>query len=389
MRKRSTTRRVLRVFLSIVIAVVLAFVALVAYFLLLGQQSAWAQQTRIEELREAPRAAGLAWTESADHSISEERPYDELRVVATHNSYALQPSWLQRAVIDLVDPGEGALLKYEHAPLWDQLEAGIRSFELDVRWNGTDFGVSHVPLVANRSTVPDFALALEEIKIWSDRHPGHLPISVMVEPKSDYMFLDPTLKNFDAAAWDAFDATLTDGLGEKLFTPDDLRDHVRSESNNLRSESNNLGSESSNLGSESSTLRDAVRATGWPRIGEMRDSVLFFLSDNEQVREQYLEGHEALAGRSMFTSSQTPAGDAVFAVRDDPRVAAIGHDVAERVVVRTRADADLTHSEALTHAAFASGAQILSTDFPPSEPQQGTGYFFALTGGALVQVGDR
>ncbi len=325
---------------------VLAFAALVSHFAIIGGDSERVQLQRMERLNADERAP----VASGDTHEFDGLRYDELQVIGSHNSYNLAPSWLQTEVIRLVEPSEAPALQYDHAPLTEQLDAGIRSFEIDVRWDGERFHAVHVPLVGNRSTSPDVALALEEIAIWSARHTDHLPISVMIEVKNDYTFLDPALRDFDAQAADALDELLSEKLGERLLTPGELGDGA------------------------------------WPTVGELRDRVLFFFDDNERVRELSLDGHPGLAGRSVFTSSKTGAPDARFVVLNDPRDPAIDAARAAGVIVRTRADADLATDPSVRDAALSSGANIVSTDFPPSEPQAGTGYTTAFPGGALVRA---
>lgn len=325
---------------------VLAFAALASSFAMEGSLSARDQAARMEQLRaadDAPRA-------SDDTRDYDDLPYDRLQVIATHNSYALRPTWLQTQVIGLVEPAEAPALQYDHQTLTEQLDAGIRSFELDVRWDGRGFTMVHVPLVANRATAIDFALGLDEIALWSALNTGHLPISIMVELKGDYMFLDPNLRPWDADAFAALDATVTDALGSRLFAPADRGD------------------------------------AGWPTVGDMRDRVLLFFGDNESARETYLALHPTGATLVAFTSSQTGAADAHFAVVDDPRGPLIRALTADGVIVRTRGDANLLTDPAERDAAFASGAQIVSTDFPPSEPQESTGYVAAFPGGVIVRA---
>lgn len=339
-------KKALRIAGVVVGVLVLAFAALVSHFAIIGGDSVREQAARMEQLRGIEIEPPLV---SDTHEFDELR-YDELQVVATHNSYNLTPTWLQTEVIRLVEPSEADALQYAHATLTEQLDAGIRSFELDARWDGERFWSVHVPLVGNRATAPDLALGLEEIALWSARNPGHLPLSIMVEVKFDYTFLDPRLQEFDATAADALDALVAEQLGERLFSPDELGDG------------------------------------DWPTVGELRDRVLLYFGNNERVRELSLDGHPGLAGRSIFTSSKTGAADARFAVVDDPRDPLVAELLADGVIVRTRADADLVTGASQRDAAFASGSQIISTDFPPSAPQEGTGYLVAFSGGSLVRA---
>ncbi|WP_029252240.1 Ca2+-dependent phosphoinositide-specific phospholipase C [Paraoerskovia marina] len=348
------SRRVLIAVAGVLGAAVMLTGALVLYLLAQGWTSASAQTQRLDDAR--AEVAGLAdgevaaWTDPAgDATVSDHLAYDDLQVIGTHNSYVEEPTWLQLQLIGLVEPASKSTLRYGHDPLWDQLEDGVRSIEWDVRDHGDRFSMAHVPLVANRGTSPDLELALEELGLWSSSHPDHLPVSLMVEFKKDYAFLDPSLQAFDADSYDRWDALLEESLGEALFTPDDLRGSAPSP-------------------------RDAVETTGWPTVGELRGRILVFAWDDEEVREQYLAGHENLRGRAMFTSSRTGGSDAVFAVHDDPHDAAIADAAAAGIVVRTRTDADLDVGGDDLAAALASGANILSTDFPASEADPVSGY---------------
>lgn len=76
--------------------------------------------------------------------------------------------------------------------------------------------------------------------------------------------------------------------------------------------------------------------------------------------------------------------DARFAVIDGPDDPLLADALAAGVIVRTRADADLEIDPARHDVAMASGAQIISTDFPPSEPRD-HGYRVEFPGGVLVQ----
>ena len=150
---------------------------------------------------------------------------------------------------------------------------------------------------------------------------------------------------------------------EELITPDDVR-------------------------GDATTLNEAVTTTGWPTVGASRGKVLFFLDNGGHVHERYLAGRAALEGRAAFTSAAA-VGDADRAMvkRNDPLDDAIDDDVAAGYLVRTRADADLieswTNDTGPREAAFASGAQIVSTDFPATK-RVATGY--AVTFGQPVEV---
>ncbi len=75
---------------------------------------------------------------------------------------------------------------------------------------------------------------------------------------------------------------------------------------------------------------------------------------------------------------------------DDPRDANIPRLVKAGYFIRTRADSGLRtkgpRPAARRTAAFASGAQIVSTDFPPGEAQAQTGFVVEFEGAPPSQV---
>jgi hypothetical protein len=318
-----------------------------------------AQKARLEALRAAPPAASASL--AADLALPDSAGFGRLRLLATHNSYRRAAGPVRLFYIGLVEPAWPARLAYSHPPLYDQLEAGLRSFELDLRVRGQGFALAHVPLVDDRSHEPDFALALEELALWSDRNPGHVPIVLLLELVDDYSFLDPALRPWDGPALDRLDAALRAGLGRRLVEPDELR-------------------------AGAASLFEAVRR-GWPELGSLRGRFLAILHKDEAYRALYTAGRPSLEGRAMLDCAPLPSPDASADVLNDPvgDARAIRAESAEGILVRTRADADLVHSPALLAAALDSGARIVSTDFPPGRPAA-DGYVAALPGGRTMDL---
>ncbi|MDQ3106750.1 MAG: phosphatidylinositol-specific phospholipase C1-like protein, partial [Actinomycetota bacterium] len=133
---------------------------------------------------------------------------DEIQVLAAHNAYHLEgePALLQAITDNL--PELTPTIEYSHPTLTEQLDLGLRSFELDVFEDpdGGRFGapkaqellglapidpvmqepgfkVFHIQEVDYRSTCLTFVGCLEELEAWSGAHPGHLPINVQIEAK--------------------------------------------------------------------------------------------------------------------------------------------------------------------------------------------------------------
>jgi hypothetical protein len=352
--------RVLRI-LAILAASALAFVAVsIAYFSLGRASDFAAQRQRVAALRSSPpaRAATLA----SDLALPDDASLSSLRYLATHNSYRRSSDPLRLLFIGLVEPSWPAKLAYSHPSLTEQLDSGIRSFELDVRPRKGGFVLAHVPLVDDRTDEPDLALALEELALWSDRNPGHVPLVVILELTSEYAFLDPALRPWDSQALDRLDAALRAGLGPRLLAPDELRDGAP-------------------------TLSAALLGRGWPSLGASRGRIMVVLHENEALRRLYIEGAPSLEGRAMLDCAPPGSPDEAVAILNEP--IADGAEIAVRsargVLVRTRADADLVRGPELLAAALASGARIVSTDFPPGRPAP-DGYVAALPGGRALDL---
>jgi len=321
---------------------ILAIAIPVVHGLWLAQDDLDSQRARVAALSDRPIAGWIDPAIAPD--VPEETPIDRLQFIASHNSYVLEPTGLQLFVIDLVEPGTAATLRYGHEDLTTQLEHGVRAFELDPRNTGRRFTNSHVPLVANRSNAPDFELALRELDLWSDAHPGHAPIFVQLELKEDYRFLDPFSGAWDVEAVERLDEVVGDALGEKLITP------------------------------------EAVAARGgWPTLAEARGRFLVYTDNNSDAAFEAL----GTGGSSVFVGRED--GSAAFAIRNDPRDDDIAFLAATGVIVRTRADADLTTEGGGREAALGSGANLITTDFPPGEPGPG-GYIVRFDGGATVRL---
>jgi hypothetical protein len=217
-----------------------------------------------------------------------------------------------------------------------------------------------------------FVGCLEQLAAWSDEHPKHLPILIMLETKQDPIpdplglgFVTPL--PFDAAALDGVDAEIRSVFdASRLITPDDVR------------------------GGHAS-LEQAILDRGWPTLLEARGRFLFALLNRGAILDAYVAEHPALAGRVMFVNSAPGRVDASFFNRDSALVD--GDEIQELVragyLVRTRADIDTlearTGDTALQAAAFASGAQFVSTDYVVADPDFDADYTAAVPGGFLAR----
>jgi len=220
------------------------------------------------------------------------------------------------------------------------------------------FKVLHVQDLDFMTTCETFIGCLTVIKQWSDAHPGHVPILILVEAKDDDFSAIGlvTPAPIGSLELDALDAEIRTVLPPRqIITPDEVR-------------------------GRRATLEEAIRTDGWPTLGATRGRVLFALDNEDAKRDAYVAGHPSLRGRVMFTSSRPPAPEAAFVKLNDPLAdyELIRRLAAEGFIVRTRADADTvqarTGDTAQRDAALASGAQLVSTDYPVPDPRFGSGY---------------
>lgn len=279
----------------------------------------------------------------------------------THNSYHLRSP--------LYPNGPPRDFDYEHAPIPVQLaEQGVRKFELDVYWDWTGFfRVHHVNYFDQATSCETLVLCLEQLRDWSLAHPNHHPIFVFVEPKG---FFDPesplTISDEPiTGTYDDLDAEIRSVLApaggiDLLVTPDEVR-------------------------GAHATLRDAILTDGWPTLRTTRGRFVFVMLDEGADRDGYAEGRPSLEGRAMFVTSSEGRADAAAFKVDGP---VGGFDRIQRLVslgyvVRTRSDAGRegqANDRSRLDAALASGAQILSTDYPVPEIL-GNGYWVEIPGG--------
>jgi hypothetical protein len=322
---------------------------------------------------------------------------NDLTAVGTHNSYKLAIPDAELQAMIAVNPGAVAL-DYSHRPLAEQLDAGARQIEIDVlndpqggryarplsalgqpgqgapvsaafaeAMARPGFKILHMPDVDFRSTCLTFVACLTQIRDWSRAHPDHAPILIMLNAKTGGASMPGgTIPlDFDAAAWDALDAEVRSVFdAERLITPDQVQ-------------------------GRHATLREGVLAGGWPRLGEARGKVFFALDEGPEKVASYRGARRSLEGRVFFVNTDEASPAAAYLTLNDPvgEQARIRAAVRAGFIVRTRADADTaaprTGDVMQRSAAFASGAQYVSTDYMWADPRF-PAYQVRLTGGAAA-----
>jgi Phosphoinositide phospholipase C, Ca2+-dependent len=307
---------------------------------------------------------------------------NETQVIGTHNSYHRELSKSERAAHDSFY-GNAAVydgfLAYSHATLPNQLSRqGVRGLELDLfpdpagglyanpllrqrlasgpltepDWYRPGIKVLHTADLDFNSTCVRLVSCLRLVRRWSGQNPAHVPLLIMLELKGTDPIAGPaggvTVPPWDGAALDALDREIRSVFDpDEVLTPDDVRRRGQ-------------------------TLRRSVLRRGWPTLGEARGQVVF-LMDNEPgpIRTAYSAGRPSLQRRVLFTNAEPGAPDAAFVKRNEPTGAnlrQIQRLVRDGFLVRTRSDVPLgtvtSGDETQLRAALASGAQLVSTDFP-------------------------
>jgi hypothetical protein len=299
---------------------------------------------------------------------------NDLQTVGTHNSYKVAIPAPELAMIRAKSEDGARSLDYSHLPLAQQLDLGMRQLEIDFLYDpvgsryahpllpqksgvaydatGMDkpgFKVLHMPDVDVRSHCATFILCLTQIRDWSDAHPEHVPILIMMNAKDGKASTEGgvTPLPYDPAAFDALDAEIRSVFGpDHLITPDDVRGTAK-------------------------ILRAGVLAGGWPTLDAARGKVFFTLDESPAKVEVYMRGHASLEGLPIFVNAISEDADhAAYLTLNDPvkQFDRIQADVKAGFIVRTRADDSTTEARSNDHTRFekalASGAQYISTDYP-------------------------
>ena len=325
---------------------------------------------------------------------------NQLQSMGTHNSYKEAIPEVEMALIRERLPKVAPTLDYSHRSLAEQLDKGARQLELDpsddpqgglystpvARKILSERGVAlpdydlsvmsrpgikviHVADIDYRSHCLLFTDCLKQVKAWSDAHPDHTPILMMINPKSSGI---PWAGAAKVLPWgkDAFtrmDAEIRSVFSDdQLITPDDVRGNH-------------------------ATLREAVTSGGWPKLGEARGKLIFTIDLSPEANKPYAEGHPSLKGRVAFMTTFPDAPEAAYFTMNEPekQQAEIQSLVKQGFLIRTRADADTLEARENTtarrEAALASGAQFISTDYLWPDERFPGGYTATLPENAITR----
>lgn len=272
-----------------------------------------------------------------------------------------------------INPAAAQSLEYEHLPLSEQLDLGLRNLELDVFHDptGGKYGnpkslgmlpegslfdakkellepglkLFHVQDLDVQSHHLLFKNALLELKNWSNLHPDHHPVFVLINAKDGQVPMTVSPLSFSGSALDSIDLEVRTYLGmDKLITPDQVRGEFES-------------------------LEKAVLAGNWPELDAVRGKFLFVLDENEEKIRRYLTEKPELKNAVLFVNLKEGNPEAGFRIINDPiaNESYIQNLVRKGYIIRTRADSDTKEARTGDYSKFAkamsSGAQVISTDY--------------------------
>jgi Phosphoinositide phospholipase C, Ca2+-dependent len=338
---------------------------------------------------QAGQGCARAWLDANLH-------LNEVQTVGTSESYKLRPSSSMLGLIRMGSAEDAHELDFAEPPIAAQLNMGARSLEFDVAndpkgglyshpagemmamelvsdkyihdMSPPGFKVIHILDIDFNSSCMTLVSCLQIVAGWSRAHPDHLPIVIGIRSNDDKTPMPGAThpEKFDARAFDALDANILSVFHpNEIITPDMVQGHYPN-------------------------LRDAVLAHAWPTLAASRGKVIFLLDDPREKIALYRASRRALERRAMFVATDTNSPAAAFVTIEDPvkSQSAISNAVRAGFIVHTFADADTKEARAgntqRRDKAFASGAQMISTDFLVADPQVGK-YQVRVPGGDVAQ----
>ena len=283
---------------------------------------------------------------------------NEIAVIGTHNSYQLLATPQKRALEEVrsfLSSGEkGGNRNFEMDTFTEQLERGVRNLEIDIETvdDGGDvsFIVTHNPITDNVSSAYDFAKGLEEILLWSENNPGHLPVYLLIEPKGNVDEIN-NIKNFTYEYALELDNTIREALGDSLLTPKLA-----------------MG--------EFATLEEMRMADAWPTLKAASGKIIVLLHPCD-VTAEYINADTTVSSQAMFPMLRTEDIDkpyASFILDNEPEDAVRNNKKTvdeKRLMVRSRADNYPDSDDGKYALADSCGSHIITTDYPPRTVRPG------------------
>ncbi len=287
-----------------------------------------------------------------EKAFSEGVKINEIAVMGTHNSYQLLGTLPKRGLMKALQIiSFGAVENkavFEMDTFTEQLEQGVRNLEIDIETvdneGDVNFIVSHKPVLDNVSSAYNFAKGLEEIAMWSDNNPGHLPVYLLIEPKGDVPSIN-NMKNFSIEYALEFDKVLRQVLGDRLLTPKQAMGEYES-------------------------FEEMRKADGWPELKLAAGKIIVLLHPCD-VTQEYIDTDTSIGTQAMFPMLRFGDIDktyASFILDNDPVNATENNKKTvdeNNLMVRTRADDYPDFSDERYSYAENCGSHIITTDYPP------------------------
>ena len=306
-----------------------------------------------------------------EEAFSDDVRLNDLAVIGTHNSYQRRRSLSNRLmdkILGRISFGRARdKSEFEMDTLTIQLEHGIRNLEIDIETVDDDgdisFIVTHNPITDNISSCFDFSKALEEVALWSDNNPRHLPVYLLIEPKGEVPDIK-NMQNFTLGYALELESIVRNVLGDRLLTPADA-----------------MG--------EYSTFEEMRNADGWPTLKECSGKIIVLLHPCN-ITEEYIKTDESIKSQAIFPMLRFGDVDkpyASFILENNPYDAARNNEIIVKennLIVRTRADDYPDFSNERYAETDKCGSNIITTDFPPRTVREDEhtysfdGYMFKL-----------
>lgn len=294
---------------------------------------------------------------------------NDIQMVGSHNSYKLAMPADNFSALSEARPELARSLEYSHLPLPAQLNLGIRKLELDVFYDpghqlfpgrepGSQFPVLHVQNLDDRSSCGSLVQCLTLLRTWSEQHPRHVPIFLSFNAKDSTIEWPGAIvpEPFAEDAWLAMDHELRSLLGGKLITPAEVF---------------------------------ASGELSWPALDLARGRFVAILDEGGDKLRDYAGDWRR---RAMFANLPEDEPGAAIMILNDPveDFETIQRLVRSGFIVRTRADADTKEARVndvgRRDRAFASGAQLISTDYYLPAAHFGNDYVVSLPAPARCNV---
>lgn len=337
------------VFCSIIIVIITIFVLLGFVIISSAINYSSDKKTQIARLDNLRIDPGFAVTEQdfASFDLDSINPkLNQLRTIITHNSYKNLMPPINHSIARVYNTIAGINTEgqYSHNTLYEQLNSGIRGFEMDIRYHKDGFRVFHAPIVDKRTNSPDWKLALEEMYIWSNNNSNHIPITVLIEVKNDPRILNPTYIQMEKEQLELLDESILDVMGEeKVLTPQDLMGNY-------------------------DNMYEMVENNGWPTLNDTKGKFIFLLHPHDNCTDTYIDRDTSLSTQVMvpvisYDNLDNYNDYACIIMHNEPDVDIIQELVSNNYIVRTRMDKGIEYDETRTTNALLSQAQLLTTDF--------------------------